>query len=255
MKIDSKDRKLLKKLDALGKCDEESSYSPNDVLVQISLPLILILAIATRLMMIGQSVASYDNKTEMIMDLWKQQFIMSIDKVLEDWEKSSGILSFPVFDRVRWSSRWPDDENFRTLCTNGQSLADVKKMTIDLYLKVLVTGSDAERGSGASWMFYDPEVQKDVVKPAGLPSECIITADRRKYAVQYIEQRCLKWKAHLEDLQWRTVEHTVRLLPPGDSIADRDIVVQMEKLAGALTEKGYPLLPSVGQEYKHDGRK
>ncbi len=254
----AKEKKIFRKLTNLaGKVDAAPySYSPNDVLVQIALPLILILAIATRLMMIGQAIQSQNtNESRTIMDLWKQQFILRIDSVLENWEEDSYINRFPEFKEVQWSRGWPNDDKFQKLCSAGMALSDINSMKMDLYKEALTyqpdTGEDDEMTFQLS--LYDPVVQKDTPQPEGLHSECIIDDSKREWAMRHIEQRCLKWKSHLEYLQWSAVEKVVSQLPVGDEITHRNLAVQMKNLDRELKNKGYSLLPVVSDEYNREG--
>ena len=59
------------------------SLSPNDALVQVALPLVLILAIITRLMVIEYTEA-VRNKGPRILEMWKQQLILRIDTVMDE---------------------------------------------------------------------------------------------------------------------------------------------------------------------------
>ena len=71
-----------------GKKKNSLSLSPNDALVQIALPLVLILAIITRLMVIEYTEAMR-NKGPRVLEMWKQQIILRMDTVMNDWEKQA----------------------------------------------------------------------------------------------------------------------------------------------------------------------
>jgi len=249
----SREKKEFEELDALtGRSPRKLfSLSPNDVLVQISLPLVLILAIATRLMMIGQSIASVDNGP-IILDLWKQQLILRVDHVLAEWERESGLASLPSFDRVRWQQEWPDDNAFRHLCAEGQALADLDALRLELYRKALQPPSSID-AEDTSFSFiqelYDPLESDPSVDPDTIPSDFQITPERRAYAMTYIAERCLKWRAEVEDLQWETIDQIMTRLPAEEDLTDRRLQIQMKNIAAALSERGYPLLPSVANEY------
>lgn len=252
-----KESKILRKLAMLGKkgSGPAYAYSPNDVLVQISLPLILILAIATRLMMIGQAaMMSEKDEGKVIIDLWKQQFILRIDRVLEDWEKKSGLAAYSDFDRVRWDGNWPADEGFKQLCVRGKALDDMELLKKDLYRDVLNYRPAGDSGEGAlvQWILFDPEIDKGAQKPDGLPAECVVDSAKREWAVRRIEERCVRWRAHMADLEWRMVDKTIRALPVDGEIMDKSLAIQMKNLAGALESHGYPLLNSVVMEYRRE---
>ena len=69
------------------------SLSPNDALVQVALPLVLILAIITRLMVIEYTEAMR-NQGPRILDMWKQQMILRSDTVMDAWERKAELGAF-----------------------------------------------------------------------------------------------------------------------------------------------------------------
>jgi len=229
------------------------TMSPNDVLVQISLPVVLILAIATRLITIGQGLA-IQNRGPVILDLWKQQLILRIDRVLDNWEKASGLPEFTDFGRVYWSGRWPDDSRFRQLCRQALELADLDKLKLQLYLNALryrptTTNEAGGYLGGGAFDLYDPQVANAPANIAGLPPECIIDASRRQYALQHIEERCRQWNMQIEGLQWKLIERVVASMPAEDNLTNERLAVQMKNIVEALDKRGYPLLPGVRNEY------
>lgn len=225
------------------------SFSPNDALVQISLPLVLILAIATRLMIVSQSISAQD-QGPVILDIWKQQLILRIDKVMDAWREDSQLPSFPEFGRVQWGAEWPGDERFKTLCREGQALNDIGQLTTNLYYQALKYSPEDEEAGGASGaVLYDP---KSPIKPPNaekIPARFRIDDKRRAYALSYIREGCIEWKDRLEGLQWSLVARCAAELPLNDDLADADIAVQAQKLASALAARGYPLLQSITTEY------
>jgi hypothetical protein len=250
------EKREFEQLDALtGRSPRKLfALSPNDVLVQVSLPLVLILAIATRLMMMAQSLASVDSGP-IILDLWKQQLILRVEQTLADWERGSGLAAFSSFDRVRWEREWPADEAFGHLCRTGQALGDLETLKRELYREALRLQPEAGAGEDARTQFaflqvlYDPLESDPSLDADSVPPECRITDERRAYALKHIEERCLKWKIALEDLQWAAIEQVMARLPAEESLTDRRLKVQMNNVASALAERGYPLLPSIVNEY------
>ena len=255
MTTPSEERRHFRQLDALANQSAEKffAFSPNDVLVQVALPLVLILAIATRLMTIGQSVANRD-RSPAVLDLWKQQLILRVDTVLQQWERESGLAALPDFERVLWNGPWPEDARFRQLCTNSRELADLPAFVNTLYERALrYRPAAAEAGATNAFAYlvelYDPQSSVAVADPAAVPEDFRITPERRAFAQRYIEERSRNWQAQVENLQWAAVERVARSLPIGDAVTDASLPAQMKKLAGALAERGYPLLPSVAHEY------
>jgi hypothetical protein len=251
------EHKQFEDLDALtGKSPRKLfSLSPNDVLVQISLPLVLILAIATRLMMIAQSMSSQD-QGPVILDLWKQQLILRVEHVLSDWEKESNLPAFQSFDRVRWDGQWPDDPAFKQLCNSGLELNNIEDLKLNLYRKALKYTPDASGSTNTQFNFlqvmYDPQEGDPPTNIDQIPQEFRIDKERRAYAIGYIDERCRKWQAQIEDLQWGMIDKVVAKLPESENLSDRNLSMQMKKISTALTEKGYPPMNCISDEYGKD---
>lgn len=231
------------------------SLSPNDVLVQVSLPLVLILAIATRLMIIGQGLAALE-KGPVILELWKQQLILRIDRAAEAWENSAGIPAFPDFQRVFWRNGRPDDPAFQTLCAKAQELADIEAMGLGLYRAAMrycpETAPGAHDNNAAGFFpMYDPALAAETQAAAGVPKDFWIDDARRAFAMQYIRERCRKWKDHVENLQWSALDRLASEMPPNDPLMDSRPDVQMAKVAAEMRRLGYPLLPGIVAEYHH----
>ncbi len=232
------------------------NMSPNDVLVQISLPVVLILAIATRLITIGQGVSS-QNQNVAVMDLWKQHLILRIDRTLDAWEKQSGLAQFSDFGRVYWSDHWPKDDGFSQLCQKARELSDLEKMKITLYrdsLSYHPLETNTASNAGANWTvtLYDPIFAAAGAASNSVPPEYRIDDARRHYAMQYIEERCKRWSREIETLQWKMVDRLAAELPVGDALADARIEVQMKNISAALEARGYPLLPGISHEYRKE---
>lgn len=249
-------RQIGEQLDALANKSARKffAFSPNDILVQVALPLVLILAIAVRLMVIGQSMASQD-QGPVIMDLWKQQLILRIDAALDRWERESELAAFPGFERVLWGEAWPDDERFKRLCANALILEEPAALVDQLYEKALrfegTAAPEADQAGTSPWLIqlYDPLSSVRPDDPSAIPPEYVITPERRQFAMSYIEERCRGWRDQVENLQWGAVNRIARSLPIQEGITERSMRDQMQQLAQALSERGYPLLPSVVHAY------
>lgn len=224
--------------------------SPNDVLVQIALPLVLILAIATRLMTMAQVMSDRD-RSATVLDLWKQQLILRMEHVLSRWERDMELATFTDASRIRWDGRWPADEAFQTLSLKSQMLAEPETLTDQLYREALQDfGVDQDgRVEGMFFPLYDPEVHGDPPSDRLLHDDEIMTPERRAFARAYLSERQATWHDHVAALQWGLVSRVVENLPPEDALSDGRLTVQMRNLALALEERGYPLLPSVAQAY------
>jgi hypothetical protein len=249
----SRDEQSFRKIDELADRSGKRlfSLSPNDVLVQISLPLVLILAIATRLMILSQSMAVKD-KGPAILDLWKQQLILRIDKVMDEWEDKSQYSAFPEFSRVQWNGSWPADRRFSVLNQKAQALSDVGTFSSNIYFQALsYQPKGGSTNAAAAYLFdiYDPVSPRQPDNADEIPPEFRITPQRREYALQYIRKRSLEWKQHVEDLQWSLVAACAERSPLSDNWSDSEISEQMKKLAEELKRRGYPLLPDVTGEY------
>lgn len=231
------------------------SLSPNDVLVQVALPLVLILAIATRLMIIGQGLAALE-RGPVILELWKQQLILRIDRAAAAWENAAGIQAFPDFQRVLWRNGRPDDPAFQTLCATAQALSDIEAMGIGLYRAALnyrpETASEAHHNDMAGFFpMYDPALDGDSPAADSVPDDFRIDDARRTFAMQYIQERCRKWKAQVEMLQWSALDRLASEMPPNDPLIDSRPDAQMAKLAAEMRRLGYPLMPGIVAEYQH----
>ena len=80
--------------------------SPNDALVQVALPLVLILAIITRLMVIEYTEA-VRNKGPRILEMWKQQLILRIDTVMDNWEREAELGISGIFKEYNGRGHFP----------------------------------------------------------------------------------------------------------------------------------------------------
>lgn len=232
------------------------NMSPNDVLVQISLPVVLILAIATRLITIGQGLSSQSNNP-VVLDLWKQHLILRVDRALDQWERQSGLPQFSEFGRVYWSNHWPEDDRFRQLCHKAQELTDMEKLKEQLYRESLAYRSAETNATGTTGMnwattLYDPRYATPGTASNAVPPEFRIDDTRRQYAFQYIEERCKRWNRDVEDLQWKMIDRLASELSANDQLTDARLATQMKNITDALETRGYPLLPSVSHEYRKD---
>lgn len=229
------------------------NMSPNDVLVQISLPVVLILAIATRLITIGQGM-SQQGQNPAVLDLWKQHLILRVDRTLDQWEKQSGLSEFPDFNRVYWANHWPEDDHFRQLCKKATELAEMEKLKETLYRESLSAPPATQPGNASPGHFtalYDPRYATPGVASNSVAPEFRIDDARRQYAFQYIEERCKRWSREIEDLQWKLVGRLASELPAGDTLTDARLETQMKNIATALEARGYPLLPAITHEYRN----
>ena len=225
------EQKQFERLEQLarGSAVSRFSMSPNDVLVQVSLPLILILAIAVRLF-------TAQDQSPLVLELWKQQIILRVEQTLNDWENTSGLTAFPDFSRIQWHANWPDDPRYQTLCASARSLDNIDQFKQRLLKKAVETPIAVTNGAAQSSF------------------SALLDNEQREYALRHIEQRCLKWKSRVSDLQWATVEKVLTGLPAGDPLTDRDLEKQMNNLSGALKQKEYPLMDSVANEYRKKER-
>ena len=231
--------------------------SPNDVLVQIALPLILILAIIVQLLTVAQS-STVQKKTTgegpVLLDLWKQQLILRIERINAMWEKDSSINEFSNLSQVGWSKEWPKDEKFKKLCEKGLAFLGDPDFKVRIYKDALAYDAEQmETDPENVSLFqdlYDPNFISESGDKSEVPEEYHINDERRDYIYRYIEERCLKWQETLENLQWGVVEKIVTALPIDHELSNKNLAVQMENISQALEDLGYPLMPSVIQEYE-----
>lgn len=226
----------LRKISALsrGRPEQVFQLSPNDVLVQIALPLVLILAIATRLLMASSQ------QGPAVMDLWQQYLIMRMDAVSDHWERNAGLNQFPTAQRIQWDGPWPADAAFARLSQESLPLSDPTTMAAALLDQALQYEPE-DGGSGEANLSY-----MDLV--SHYPS-MELDAARRQFALSHLGKRIQRWHLQMEELQWSVVATCVASLPAGDPHLASDPGAQMHRLSRTLEERGYPLLPSVREEY------
>ena len=234
-----------------GKKKNSLSLSPNDALVQIALPLVLILAIITRLMVIEYTEAMR-NKGPRVLEMWKQQIILRMDTVMNDWEKRAELGAFPDFSRVQWKGAFPNDERFKALCARAQEMDDRNLFEDNIYNQALAYAPPVEDEEGASFFFpmYDPGAKYQPEKADEIPEEFVINEERRAYAMRHIADRVSKWKEQAEGLQWAAVAQCADKMPLNAAGESPDkLSTQLTRVASEMSKRGYPLMNSVVEEY------
>ncbi len=212
------------------------SHSPNDVLVQIALPLILILAICTRLTMMANSLAQQEGTGPAVMELWKQQVILRIDRVLGTWEAEAHLARFQDFSRVKWAQAWPDDPTYQRLCDKARELNDPAELRSRI-LAEAIAAQTAVAGSGLASVVPERDLE---LAPGSAEAA---------YAESYISQRLAKWHDQIEGLHWETVAYVAERLPLGTQTGADDARRQLQQIARELESRGYPLMDSIRAEY------
>lgn len=227
------------------------NLSPNDALVQVALPLVLILAIITRLMVIEYTEA-VRNKGPRILEMWKQQLILRIDTVMDAWERDAELSAFPDFQRVQWKGALPNDQRFATLCTKALEMNDRSALQDDLYNAALAyEPPEGEEDTALQFItLYDPLAKAQPDDPSMVSEDFVINEERRAYALGYVNDRVSKWKEQVEGLQWAAVARCADRLPLVDSAGKSDgVSAQLIRVSEELKKRGYPLLNSLVEEY------
>ncbi len=222
------------------------SVSPNDVLVQIALPLILVLAIIIQLMKLKVS------SDESYLEPWKQQIILRINLVQSSWQIRFRLNEYVTEQDIVWSEQFPNDKGFSVLNQYSQRLADIHGFSEIIYKESLSLTSDEIDGTSESnhsrfRSVWDADFSTS--KPEGLSDEFIYDAEKRAFALEQIEEQLVSWKQQVESLQWAVVNRVVSKLTLNDALSDSDPATQMQNISNALSSHGYPLLPSVLNEY------
>ncbi len=212
------------------------SHSPNDVLVQIALPLILILAIIARLTMVASSMMAQQDTGPAVMELWKQQVILRIDRVLDDWESDANLDVFSSFSNVKWQGSWPNDERYKQLCNKAQELNDRDALRQSVLADAILSQKNATALSLSA-----------VVPGGDLALEA--GSAEAAYAEEYISQRLAHWSDNIEQLHWETVGYIAEQLPLESEAGAFDARTQLQRIAADLAERGYPLVSAVRAEY------
>ena len=238
-----------------AKAGRSTLLSPNDALVQVALPLVLILAIITRLMVIEYTEA-VRNKGPRILEMWKQQLILRIDTVMDNWEREAELGAFPDFQRVQWAGAFPDDQRFASLCVKALEMNDRKNLQEDLYNAALAYEPPAGEEENALQFItlYDPLAKARPNDPDLVSEDFVINEQRRAYALGYVADRVSKWKEQVEGLQWAAVAQCADQLPLLN-LADSNngLSAQLLQVSDQLKARGYPLINSVVEEYGHLG--
>ena len=234
-----------------GKKKNSLSLSPNDALVQIALPLVLILAIITRLMVIEYTEAMR-NKGPRVLEMWKQQLILRMDTVMNKWEKQAELGAFPDFSRVQWKGAFPVDERFKSLCARAQEMDNRKNLEDDIYNQALAYTPPIEDEESASFFVpvYDPDAKYQPKNADKISDEFVINEERIAYAMRHIADRVSKWKEQVEGLQWAAVAQCADKMPLNALGGSPDkISTQLTRVASEMNKRGYPLMNSVVEEY------
>ena len=234
-----------------GKKKNSLSLSPNDALVQIALPLVLILAIITRLMVIEYTEAMR-NKGPRVLEMWKQQLILRMDTVMNKWEKQAELGAFPDFSRVQWKGAFPVDERFKSLCARAQEMDNRKNLEDDIYNQALAYTPPIEDEESASFFVpvFDPDAKYQPKNADKISDEFVINEGRRAYAMRHIADRVSKWKEQVEGLQWAAVAQCADKMPLNALGGSPDkISTQLTRVASEMNKRGYPLMNSVVEEY------
>jgi len=256
MKNRHDDLRAIRAIDDLASTSPRRMFalSPNDVLVQIALPLVLILAILTRLMIVGQTMANQD-RGPVILEMWKQQLILRIERVLQDWEKEAQLPAFPDFGRIQWDGPIPGDERFQVLSRAALDLDRPESFALELYHRALryrPPSDDPEAGHLQSYLLdlYDPSAPFRPDDADLIPPEFVITPERRAYALNHIADQLLRWERQIENLQWKVVAEASVRLPFETEMDEARVAAQMRWVAETLADAGYPLLRRVREEFE-----
>ncbi len=230
--------RAARQIDALVNRSQTRLYthSPNDVLVQIALPLILILAISTRLTMVAYNVLSQRDMAPAVMELWKQQIILRIDSVLGAWERDANLAAFPDHSHVVFSGTWPDDARYKALCSKAQDLNNR-----DALQRSILAAALSDQAATT------PHAVAGIVPAAELALEP--GTPEAAYAEDYIAQRLAQWSDRIANLHWETVAAVAERLPLASRGGAGDARAQLLHIANQLDSRGYPLVASVRQEY------
>jgi hypothetical protein len=226
--------RAARQIDALVNRSQTRLYthSPNDVLVQIALPLILILAISTRLTMVAYNMLSQRDMAPAVMELWKQQVILRIDRVLETWEREANLAAFTDFSHINFSEAWPDDSRYSQLCRKARELNDRDALQRRILTAALASQADSTPGAVATIV-----AEADFTLEPGSPEAT--------YAEDYIAQRLAQWGERIEGLHWETVAQVAQELPLGTDAGGADALAQLETIAAELERRGYPVVATV----------
>lgn len=232
-------KRAARQLDALaGRSSVQLfSHSPNDVLVQIALPLILILAITTRLTMLAYTMVTQQDNGPAVMELWQQQLIMRIDQALDTWAADAQLPALAKIQPNDWTDAWPTDPTFQVLCAKSQALNTPSDLRNDILAQALAQ-QDAATSTAVNELLP--------------PNAAALDSDEAAYAATYIDQRLASWANQVEALQWSAIATIAGRLPLGDQAGADDAAAQLRRIATELASRGFPLLNAVQHEYQNE---
>ncbi len=233
------------------------AFSANDVFVQISLPLVLILAISLHIASSVQarilreaadSVEQFkENGTyEAYLEVYKQILIRRIDRVCAATEQDWGLPVLPGVERVHFQDGWPQDAALQKLCRSGvDGLSDIQGLSARLYRQAIIHSEPPSHDGVHFPAMHDPTLLPSTRALEVLPPGVAVDDAARAFALGYIERKCLKWRDQIEALQTEIVIHVISDRSADAIVADEDVNTAKRKLSVALAERGYQMLPNV----------
>ena len=244
----------LQRLESIAesRARRQSSIGPNDLLVNVSWPLILILSIAAinaagqarAIMDIEAVVERWDEsgKSQILIEVFRQQLLRKIDAVCEGQRQKLNVHLLPEFSRVATKSGLPDDGGFAEMCREAsRDLVDVESLTKDLYGKALIHVED-----GLEPMF-DPIVfpgTAPMVKSPNILGESSQSKAYRQFAIDRIRERVTDWQFHVVSLQQQAVDHLLDS-PAIERLRDAERSRTAQHIRAEFDSRGYPLLPGA----------
>mgnify|MGYP006280457183 CR=1 FL=1 len=225
--------------------------SPNDLLVQIALPMVLVLAIIINLLDVRVPIVKPE---EQFLEPWKQQLFLRIDRVMNRMEQEWRLPLFQSPDIIRFGERYPSDPEFQILSRRSQELATPRLLTRTIYKQALAFDPRGIPNAETRDRFrevWDKGSDVEPANPGSIPPELIIDGPKREFAYDLIEKRLAEWQSQVQGLQWAVVSRIAESFTLEDMVAIgvTSVTGSIDVIAKELNERGYPLLPSVVEEY------
>jgi hypothetical protein len=234
-----------------GARPRRSSIGPNDGLVNLSWPLILILSISA-IVAAGQAEAISDanrvvnqwkdeGKEKILLDLWKQALIHRVEAVCREREESWKLNMFPHYSRVSTNAGWPADKDFGHLCCETEGpLSDTTALQCELYAAALAYTNDNMPGMYDTICF--PNTAPDKLGTPNVLGESEEADRQRKLAQKLIAEKVSLWNRVVRELQNSAI---LTLLDSSavETVRDPDRIRMKQRIRQQFGSRGFPLLP------------
>jgi hypothetical protein len=238
--------------------------SPNDGFVQISWPLILILAIITHLVIRIQGQAIDDlrkthdalgeaDKDRLIIELRLQMLLDRVQRICKEVEDTeSGFALAASLNGLEIVGGKLQHPGLHQLCAWAHAhlgdAAQREALRIALYKRALRLRLPSLVGAERMYdVLYTEEAPPGIEE---LNYHSVIKNDEasvkaREFAMQLLEERLARWHERVETMQWEMIIMLFERDAIPEDLIDKNPAVTCSNIARYLAQCGFPLLPAV----------